>query len=297
VTTTVARERQVRDIGPGDHACLSFADDAEQRRVVSEYVSGGVASGRRVLYFADRQPPSAVHGWLRAVGVDTASAVARGQLSVETADDSYLAAGRFDGAAMVDTLRREARASVAAGFAGLLVCGEMSWALRGVPGAEQLEEYERAVDSVFREEGASAICQYDARLFTPDRLAALDQCHRLSVEQPPLHSSALLKLVPTTRFGKHGLRVVGTVDNRTIRHFTAALGTARGWPGDIVVDMSALTFIDVSGLRALADTASRLAVGRQLRIERLAPALCEVVRLVGWDRTPGLTLAPDGATT
>jgi len=297
VTTTTARERQVRDIGPGDHACLSFADDAEQRRVVTEYVATGVANAERVLYFADRQPPSAVLGWLEAAGVDTGEAVARGRLSVVTADDSYLATGRFDSGAMVDALRREARDSTAAGFDGLRVCGDMGWALRGIPGAEHLEEYERAVDAVFREERASAICQYDARLFTPDRLAALDGCHRSSVEQRPLHSGALLKLVPTIRSGRHGLRVVGTVDNRTHRHFNAALGTARGWPGDLVVDMSALTFIDVAGLRALADTATRLGAGRHLRIEHLALALCDVVRMVGWDRTPGLSLVPDGATT
>ncbi|WNV85591.1 MEDS domain-containing protein [Umezawaea sp. Da 62-37] len=297
VTTTGVRERQVGDVGLGGHACLSFADDAEQRRVVTEYLSAGVADGHRVLHFADRQAPATVLGWLEAAGVDTGSAVARGQLSVVTADESYLASGRFSSSAMVDALRREVDAGVAAGFGGLRVCGEMSWALRGIPGAEELDEYERAVDAVFREGRASAICQYDARLFPPDRLDALDRCHRLSVEQPPLHSSALLRLVPAVRSGRHCLRVIGMVDNRTLRHFTAALGTARDWPGDIVVDMSALRFIDVAGLRDLADTAAHLGGGRRLRIEHLAPALCHVVRLVGWDRAPGLTLVADGATT
>ncbi|MET1076093.1 MAG: MEDS domain-containing protein, partial [Umezawaea sp.] len=242
-------------------------------------------------------PPSAVLGWLEDAGVDTGPAVARGQLSVVTADESYLASGRFSSDAMIDSLRQEVHATASAGFRGLRVCGDMGWALRDVPGAEELEEYERAVDAVFLTFGASAICQYDARLFPADRVDAIDRYHRLSVEPRPLHSSALLRLLPGTRSDNHRLRVVGTVDHRTIRHFTKALGSARGWPGDIVVDMSALEFIDVAGLRALADTATLLDSGRRLRIEHLAPALCDVVRLVGWDRTPGLTLVSDGTAT
>lgn len=294
MTASAGRERQVRDVEPGDHLCLSFADDAEQRRVVTEYLSAGLAGGERVLYFADRHTPSTVLDWLAPTRVDTGSALVKGQLRVVAAEDSYLEAGRFDARTMTATLRREIDNSVASGFRGLRICGEMSWALRGVPGADQLEEYERGVGAVFEGQPVSAICQYDTRLFAPDRLDVLDRCHRGAVEPAPLHSDGLLRLVPSYRAGERCLRVIGTVDNRTHHHLVAALNTTLDWPGDVVVDMSALEFIDVAGLRALADTAVRLGGDRRLRIEHLVPALCEVVRLVGWDRTSGLVLVSEG---
>ncbi|WP_447002209.1 MEDS domain-containing protein [Saccharothrix isguenensis] len=275
---------------------MSFADDAEQRTTVTEYLSTGLAAGDRVLYFADRQSPSTVLGWLTSTGVDTGSALLDGQLRVVTAEDSYLAAGRFTPAAMIATLRQEVDDSLVSGFRGLRVCGEMSWALRGVTGSERLEDYEREVDEVFTGRPMSAICQYDARLFPTDRLETFQHCHRGSVEPAPLHSDSLLRVIPAVRSGARCLRVIGTVDQRTNHHLARVLDAAVDGSGDLVVDVSATEFIDIAGVRALADTAARLGGDRTLRVEHLAPALREVFRLVGWDRTPGLVLVTEGTT-
>lgn len=150
----------------------------EQRTTVTEYLSTGLAARDGVLYFADRQSPSTVLGWLTSTGVDTGSVLLDGQLRVVTAEDSYLAPGRFDPEAMIAALCQEADDSLASGFRGLRVCGEMSRALRGVAGSERLEDYERRVDEVFTGRPVSTICQYDARLFPTDRLETFDHCHR-----------------------------------------------------------------------------------------------------------------------
>ncbi|MEU3510996.1 MEDS domain-containing protein, partial [Streptomyces longwoodensis] len=158
------RDLAVQDIGRGDHVCLAFADDAGQRHFLSQYLADGLRQGERVLYFGDRNAPDEVLGWLPAVGVDPGPLIARGQLAVTTADDSYLASGAFDPDAMVAVLREEVAASLAAGWTGFRVSGEMGWALRGVPGADRLAEYETKVNAVFAEGRSSAVCQYDARL-------------------------------------------------------------------------------------------------------------------------------------
>ncbi|GHD54473.1 MEDS domain-containing protein [Streptomyces galbus] len=284
------RDLLVQDVGQGDHVCLAFADDAEQRHVLSHYLADGLRRGERVLYFADRNTPDEVLGWLPAAGVDPGPLVSRGQLTVTTADDSYLASGTFDPDTMVAVLRQEVAASLAAGYTGFRVSGEMGWALREVPGADRLAEYETKVNAVFAEGRASAVCQYDARLFGAEQLHGFDRCHPSTAELRPLYQDARLRLVPAFRSGHHALRVVGTVDHTSTATLAAALETLLDRPGDVYVDMRELEFIDLAGVRALAHAADRMAAGRRLHVVDLAPLMAQVVRLVGFDDIPSLSV-------
>ncbi|MFG3100662.1 MEDS domain-containing protein [Streptomyces sp. NPDC048182] len=288
-------ERRVQDMGHHDHLCLAYGDDAEQRRVVAAYLTEGLRRGERVMYFADTSAPAEVLGWLAGSGTDPGPALATGQLAVTTADESYLAAGSFDPDAMVAGLWQEVEASLAAGYTGFRVSGEMGWALRDVPGAERLAEYETKVNAVFAGGPASAICQYDTRRFSAEQLAAFHGCHPGEVEPEPLYADGTLRLVPSFRGGRRTLRVVGSVDYRTCDALAAALETALHWPGDVRVDMSGLEFIDLGGVRVLAHAAARLEAGRRLRVGELAPLLCQVIGMVGFADVPALVVTARGA--
>ncbi|MFD5449487.1 MULTISPECIES: MEDS domain-containing protein [unclassified Streptomyces] len=285
-------ERRVRDIDHGDHLCLAFADDDQQRRVVTAYLADGLERGERVLYFADQCAPESVLGWLSAAGISTGPALRKGRLVVTTADESYLASGTFDADDMVTALRQEVRDSLAAGYTGFRVSGEMGWALRDVPGADRLSTYETEVNAVFAGQKASAVCQYDARRFTPEQLDAFDRCHPGAVEEPPLHEDGALRLIPSFHEGHRTLRVVGSVDHRTTRVLAAALETALAWPGDVRVDTTDMEFIDLAGVRALARCAAGLEPGRRLHVVELAPLLCQVIGMVGFDETSALVVSP-----
>ncbi|WP_198652975.1 MEDS domain-containing protein [Actinocorallia populi] len=294
MTQRMNRELPAEKVGHGDHLCLVFGDDAEKRRVATRYMTDGLALGERILYFTDQSSPEAVRGWLHAARVDVGEACARGRLQVVAARDSYLASGRFDPDAMIQTLYDEVRRSLDDGHTGLRVTGEMGWALRGMPGAELLPEYEKMITEVFAGNPASAVCHYDARLFGPDELAVFDHCHPLKVELTPLHGHGALRIVPAFQDGRRALRVIGSVDLQTTDLLAEALRTARSWPGDIRVDMSALEFIDLTGLRLLARTADSLGDGRILKVEHLPEMLRKVIRLAGLDRSPAFVVSPSG---
>ncbi|MGP3637746.1 STAS domain-containing protein [Streptomyces sp. 24-1644] len=53
-------------------------------------------------------------------------------------------------------------------------------------------------------------------------------------------------------------------------HLAAALEQTLQWPGDVRMDMRALDFIDLAGLRVLVHTAERLGEGRRLRVTNLS---------------------------
>ncbi|GII05169.1 MEDS domain-containing protein [Planobispora takensis] len=283
--------RQVKDVQLGDHLCLAFAHEAEQREVACAFVVAGLARGERVLCLTDGPGVDRVGRWLREAGVDVTAATADGQLGVRAAEDSYLAGDRFDPDAMIAALRSEADASLRAGFTGFRVSGEMSWALREVAGAGRLEEYERRVTALFDEGMSAAICQYDTRVFPAERLRALIGCHPERVQPDALLQDGPLRITPgVDPGGQPVLRVSGMIDRSTTTAWSTALRTVTGGQGDVRIDMSELEFIDVAGLRTLADAAAALPAGRCLHVLQLAPALREVIRMVGWDRTRGLVI-------
>ncbi|MEU4328398.1 MEDS domain-containing protein [Nonomuraea dietziae] len=283
--------RQIKDVKLGDHVCLAFAHEAEQRAVVTAFLAGGLESRERVLYFSDAPGSDRVRSWLEEAGVDVASAGAARRLEFRTAQESYLPGGRFDPDTMIEMLRREVDASLAAGWAGLRVSGEMSWALAGQPGSDRLEDYERRVTGVYAVGRAVGLCQYDARLFPAERLTGLTDCHPEQAQMNALFETSTLSITPTfDADGARVLRVTGTVDHSTTPTWSAALRQAARAGGDVRVDMAELEFIDVAGIRELAAAASALTEGSSLRIRHLAPRLRQIITLVGWDAVPGLVI-------
>jgi anti-anti-sigma factor len=97
-------------------------------------------------------------------------------------------------------------------------------------------------------------------------------------------SQAGVQLRITALVDEPGLSVEGDVDFRSLDEFSAAITEAVALhPGDIVIDLGKLTFIEVSGMRVLADTARQLAdQDRRLVLRDLAPHLQPVLKVVGW---------------
>jgi len=81
---------------------------------------------------------------------------------------------------MIGSLAEFCRGVWREGFAGARVAGEMTWALRSLPGPEELLDYEVLLNDFF--EGAegtcmTGICQYDARLFDGQTILHLLEVH------------------------------------------------------------------------------------------------------------------------
>lgn len=283
--------RQVDRVRPGDHLCLAFDTDDEQREVLTAFLVAGLARGEKVVYFTDTTAPEMVLGWLLARNIDGDLARARGQLEIRAAQDVYVTVGRFDPATTVGALDHLVAQAQSAGFTGLRISAEMSWALRGHGGANELARFEQQIQQVHDIRGLVALCQYDRRVFGSAAADGMCQLHPLRIEATPLHEDEALRLTPM--FDPPGLRVAGTIDLATSPALAAALQEyAVRQAGDVYVDMSDLAFIDVSGLRVLVETAADLAT-RRLHVLNLAPGLRRVVRLVGWDTAPGLVFSPE----
>ena len=84
-----------------------------------------------------------------------------------------------------------------------------------------------------------------------------------------------------------GLALGGDVDEATYPALVAVLGEIARGRGEVHVDLSAVEFCDLAGLRAIVWLAS---AGRRVVLHGLAAPLHTVLGIVGWESMPGLVI-------
>ena len=88
-----------------------------------------------------------------------------------------------------------------------------------------------------------------------------------------------------------GLTIAGEIDEDTYPSLVTKLGELDGL-AEIHLNLAGLTYCDLAGLRAIVRLASAScgSEGRRLVLHDLPPQLRAVLRIVGWDSTPGLVI-------
>jgi signal transduction histidine kinase len=195
--------RTIADLEPGDHLCCIYETEEEHRAVLTPFLRRGLERGEKVVYIVDARTAEAILGYLRdpstnrrgkpvacpepsrrepsGQALDVESYLASGQLTILTRDDAYMRQGVFDPEGMIALLKAETEQALAEGYPALRVTGEMTWALRGLPGSERLIEYETKMNEFFPGSRCLAICQYDRRRFAPEVLLDVLRTHPTAI--------------------------------------------------------------------------------------------------------------------
>jgi hypothetical protein len=165
----------------GTHMCLIYDNEGERRTVIGKYLEAGLREGEKVSYFTDTTTPAEVMAWLTEAGIDTSDYLKANRFSVAVAEEAYCPHGRFVPEEMLDMLRTFHGAAFAEGCAGGRLSGEMSWALKGIPGSDRLIEYEALLNYVFATHPLTGLCQYDARRFSGGLIFDVLQVHPMMI--------------------------------------------------------------------------------------------------------------------
>ncbi|MEV4416470.1 MEDS domain-containing protein [Catellatospora sp. NPDC049609] len=282
----MAEQEAIDRLELGDHVCWSFDDDQRFLRSMSRYVMAGLRARHRILYYGHAWPAEALLAAFESHGVPTGDAVASGQLVVRSSTETYLRTGEFDVASTIDAWPLEAQRARDAGWTGLRVVGDMAWAAgpgaARIPGSERLVEYEGQVNQVFAHAEAMAVCLYDRRLYTSAELATVGSAHPGTLlDRGADEWSPLLRMRYTD--DPLGVRLAGESDlsNRDALR-TLLAGLDRRLPADkgrrLVIDVSALTFVDAAGALALADAVR--GGSREAVLTGCSPALRRLLDMV-----------------
>ncbi len=257
---TVNAEVQITDLKVNDHACLTFGEPEELLDLTAAYIRDGLTGGLRVVWLCEE--PQGAMAELSRRGVAVRSATAAGSMDVVASGDGLLSGRSFAVDHAMGWLRRQMELTSREGYAGLRVALDMGWALRPVSGIEQLPAFEEEIATALPDTRVSVLCQYDRERFDPVTLASVSTFHTRSVTAATYHSDPLLRIC--RQYAPPGIRLAGQLDRSAEESLALALSETIRVDGDITINMSELSFIDLPSTRMILDAVRSMAPDRSV---------------------------------
>ena len=165
----------------GGHICGLYGDARDRKRILRSFVHSGLDAGEAVEYVADVASADDLERVLHALGIVAPDAAARCRLTVRPTAATYFPDGHFAPGPMLEHLRDTYVHAIAEARAGARLAGEMTWALRGVPGAERLPEYEARINELVESHPVTVLCQYDTSSFDGATIFAALAAHPMLI--------------------------------------------------------------------------------------------------------------------
>jgi len=155
-----------QDVPASSHICAFFDSRKEQDQVLLPFFREGVENREQGVSVFDAQAnphhlQHLAHGGL----AHDDSGLAR-QLRVMNAEESFLAAGRFDADRMFGTINLILEAAAHTEFPHVRTCCEMTWALHHLEAMDPLIEYESRLNTLTGHHDCTLMCVYDVNLFS-----------------------------------------------------------------------------------------------------------------------------------
>lgn len=250
------------------------------RDTVAAYLIAGRLAGERLLLLGTPQRTGQALDALDALGMDSAGLRAEGALVVADAEAAYLPGGAFDADARIAVYERLVLAALADGYTGLRVAADVPPALREITASGSWPSYELRADLLAARLPFTALCCYDRQWWAPDDVAPIAAVHALAFgpEGAAGHCGFRLHSGPDGAIALDGeLDMAGSeLLGRLLRSASAEMSGG-------LLDVSGLRFVDIVGLRAVADAAIALAdlTSRPAVIRGASPAFVRLWHLLG----------------
>jgi anti-anti-sigma factor len=286
--------RTIEDLDLVTHTCLVPDSTEHSREVVAAWLAGGLSAGERVMYFED-ETAGAVLERLADDRVPVERALTEGQFVLVPTEQTKVAVTTpvDELADMIVELIRE---SETAGWPGLRMTGETAGAWMGL-GLDTVIDYESTLDRVLREHPrARLLCRFERPFFDDDAVDAIRTVHASELRTPTVYDDGLLRV---TRTGPGALRLAGEADhsNRPVirRLLDSTLDQALRTGSaatHIVLDLSSLRFLDVSGVVGLVHTAEEFPDSHRLVLTGVRPRLLRALDRCGAASAGRLSVHP-----
>jgi anti-anti-sigma factor len=265
--TALRRLEAPTGLRSGDHVFWTFASASDFSAAVLPFLDEGRRLGEQLLLTGASRP--ALIDVLESLP-QRAEMLASGQLEVRSVTEIVDPARGLEPVEQVQSVRSEVEAALGRGRTGLRVAADVTaLARRGPDERRQLHVYERLADAMTATVALTAMCLFDTSL--GDEVLG-----PIAVLHPDQHHGEREPLGYLSGRGPW-LSLRGEVDIGLADAVLRALvDVARDSPGEVVLDLADLQFLDVAGARMLATAASLLAeIGVDVRLVRAR-------RLVGY---------------
>jgi anti-anti-sigma regulatory factor len=237
---------------PGDHSYIAYTDNAELRVVGSAFLREGAELGQRVAYYAWGSTEVLLDDVAAWAGVE--ELLRQGTLNVVSLDRHFAQDQVPDASTLVAFWSEATSSALDAGFTALRVVTDTTPWVRGTQARSEFLRTEHYVDRYRLGHPFTQLCAGDAGLVEESALAEVGCIHPSTVSMGlPVH----LHAAENADFG-----LTGELDAFTVGLLERVVAAV--WAGEpnaeLVVDASALTFVDHRNLMVLQRQAEAAAV-------------------------------------
>jgi hypothetical protein len=171
------------------HVCAFFDSRDEQYETLLPWIKEGIENNEEIINILDGSLHQDHCCRLSKADIPVQDAVTCGQLKLFATDDTYLLGGIFAAERMVNILEQaliEAQNGPYGTFRGY---GEMEWALKNLPGTDELIEYEARINTFAPKYDCSIVCAYDINRFSGRAVADILATHPYVIMHGKIHKN------------------------------------------------------------------------------------------------------------
>lgn len=165
----------------GSHIASFYRNLSELRRIAVPFILKGLEQGDRCICVVYEETRDGLQGSLQDQGVDVEAALESGQLSILTAEETYLSPGYFNPEKMLEFYESALRTAIEEGYRVIRATGEMAWALEERPGVGQLVEYEAKLNRMLATYPQVTLCLYNLTRFRGDTVMDVLKVHPVCI--------------------------------------------------------------------------------------------------------------------
>ncbi|GEL19442.1 MEDS domain-containing protein [Pseudonocardia asaccharolytica] len=148
-------------LAPGDHVCGFYSGTDERDAILLPFLREGLHAGDKCVCILDGTDPNQLRSALDVDEVDGPGP----ELDLRCSLDTYFTSGAFSAERMLAFWMRLLADATAGGSPLVRIICEMSWALRDLPGVEELIAYESEYNRYADRYPQVVICMYDLDRF------------------------------------------------------------------------------------------------------------------------------------
>ncbi len=151
-----------RPLTRATHICAFFDSEQQEYECILPYFQEGLAQDEQVVTIRDAQKLESHTARLRdSLGGKLDEHLGTGQMSILASEETYLKEGCFESERMYNMIEDVLKNVRSTEYARIRTCGDMTWALREMPGTDELMEYESRVNTLTREHDCTLMCVCD----------------------------------------------------------------------------------------------------------------------------------------
>jgi hypothetical protein len=169
------------------HVCAFFDSRDEQYEILLPWLKEGIDRKEEVLTILSEGLHSDHCSRLSQAGINVKEAVENKQLKIVASENSYLYDDSFAAQRMFSLVENAVIEAENGPYSGFRGCGDMEWALKNLPGTDELMEYEARLNFLTPNHDCSIICCYDINKFSGSAIADILATHPYVIMNGKIH--------------------------------------------------------------------------------------------------------------